>query len=670
MFKESGKDSLEDPSKHEGRIRSFSHERGNWATYVYLPLEQKNPQKKYAVKPPKELRSIFIQQQEERKQAEIQTALENQHREAEKQEAEREQPPPDPLLGLRVHSWVLVLAGRREVPENFFIDPLTGKCFRTTDEKFLGIESLWNHQNYWVNMQDCRNGCKDLTFDLGDPVKWEFVLFGTGKPLLLIPDMKNEEELEEEEEEKEEPKVFEMPPSWVEKLEISQKDMETRCPGGKKVIQYRRARLEKFAPYLMKDGLVTRVTAYKDFECVQETEVTEHFRHRHDHLEKRELKKGSNTTLEHFSPGHSRALKAHRFVTVGAETDHEMDFYSHARVDGLARRVETASELTETFEGRPDFLYHRHVVFGKRVKIQVPAHEQEPNNRPVMQITERFHRNHEKKASEDVAERVFHIAEQRIQLTYHREDDRIVPCWREFKKPRIREDDPDQLLPFAPDMVTTYQIDPNEKPCKNLVLYELLVSLVQEEQKVIQGVKESEKETKAILSQRTQEETAVKLLISVYDTDRNERARQHREEMELAAHEEQLRRAEKDLDFLAPFLAQLGDPETLTREMAWQLRDDCLADLKQRLIDKANLIQARFEKETQELQRKQQWYQQNQLSMTKDDEDTYLSYCSDTMFRIHILEMRLKRHKEMAPQKYLALEERLRRDPRLSEHLW
>ncbi|XP_066569939.1 U6 snRNA phosphodiesterase 1 isoform X2 [Amia ocellicauda] len=37
MFKESGKDSLEDPSKHEGRIRSFSHERGNWATYVYLP---------------------------------------------------------------------------------------------------------------------------------------------------------------------------------------------------------------------------------------------------------------------------------------------------------------------------------------------------------------------------------------------------------------------------------------------------------------------------------------------------------------------------------------------------------------------------------------------------------------------------------------------------------
>ena len=31
-------------------------------------------------------------------------------------------------------------------------------------------------------------------------------------------------------------------------------------------------------------------------------------------------------------------------------------------------------------------------------------------------------------------------------------------------------------------------------------------------------------------------------------------------------------------------------------ELAQQLRDDCLEDLKQRLIDMANLIQGRFEK--------------------------------------------------------------------------
>ena len=51
-----------------------------------------------------------------------------------------------------------------------------------------------------------------------------------------------------------------------------------------------------------------------------------------------------------------------------------------------------------------------------------------------------------------------------------------------------------------------------------------------------------------------------------------------------------------ELDYLAPFLAQIGDPERISRPQAFTLKEDCLADLKQRLIDKANLIQARFEK--------------------------------------------------------------------------
>lgn len=59
-----------------------------------------------------------------------------------------------------MHSWVLVLSGKREVPESFFIDPFTGRSYGTKDDHFLGIESLWNHKNYWINMQDCWNCCK------------------------------------------------------------------------------------------------------------------------------------------------------------------------------------------------------------------------------------------------------------------------------------------------------------------------------------------------------------------------------------------------------------------------------------------------------------------------------------------------------------------------------
>ena len=39
-----------------------------------------------------------------------------------------------------------------------------------------------------------------------------------------------------------------------------------RCPMGKKQKLYKRAKLEKFAHYLMKDGLVARLSAFQDRE--------------------------------------------------------------------------------------------------------------------------------------------------------------------------------------------------------------------------------------------------------------------------------------------------------------------------------------------------------------------------------------------------------------------
>ncbi len=70
----------------------------------------------------------------------------------------------------------------------------------------------------------------------------------------------------------------------------------------------------------------------------------------------------------------------------------------------------------------------------------------------------------------------------------------------------------------------------------------------------------------------------------------------------------------------------------------------CVQDLKQRLIDQANLVQSRFERETSDLQKKEKWYQEHQVNLSKQDEEEYLNFCREAMFRIHILEQRLKRY--------------------------
>ncbi|XP_056307979.1 dynein regulatory complex subunit 7 [Danio aesculapii] len=627
--------------------------------------EPKKTVKKYSVKPPHDLHSAFEKHQEEKQQAKVKADELKKQQEEERLRKEQERPPHDPLLGLRVHSWVLVLSGSREIPENFFVDPLTGKGYSTTNENFVGIESIWNHQNYWVNKQDCSFGCGSMTFDLGDLSKWEYMLCGlTSQSVSISSDQKPPREPEDEEEEEiDELKAFEMPPSWVTKIDISPPDMEMRYPGGMKTLQYRKAKLEKFAPYLLKDGLVTKLTTYKDLECTQPNTIKEWFKHRSDHLEERELHTDSNLTTEHFRPGRSDALKYHRYMTLVPETERQMDFYDHTRTDGLARRIEKPFEMTETFEDRTDFLIYRHVVYGKQIKV-IRAGEA-LNQRPIKSVEEQFHRDPSKPASKDVAKRNFKMSDRKIQVTYHLEDDRIIPAWMNFIKPKEAADS-QKAQDFTPEMVSGFQIDPFAKPYKNLQLYEILLELMRDEENVELQIRNSEKEVKSILSSRETEDSNTDLQISIYNTTRNETARRHMEEKERKAKEKQKRQKENELDLLAPFQARLEQTQSFSHQDALQLKRDCLTEFKQQLTNKANLIQSRFEQETEELQKKQLWYQKNQLTMTTEDEEDYLKYCSEAMFRIHVLKLRLSRQKERAPQRYLALEEKLKRHPKLA----
>lgn len=122
--------------------------------------------------------------------------------------------------------------------------------------------------------------------------------------------------------------------------------------------------------------------------------------------------------------------------------------------------------------------------------------------------------------------------------------------------------------------------------------------MIAKEEKVRDAVRRSEEEVKSILNDRTHEETVTELTVSIYDTERNNKARQYKVDLEKKINEEKLRKQTLEVDYLAPFLAEFGvatETKSLSGQLGVDIKERCLADLKQRLIDKANLIQKRFE---------------------------------------------------------------------------
>ncbi|NXC50715.1 DRC7 protein, partial [Penelope pileata] len=643
-----------------------------------VPKEEVKMRDKYRIKPLPDMQSKFELQQEAKKKAEAEAAQKKER--GEEKVTEAEEPTRDPWCGLRVHAWVLVLSGKREVPETFFINPFTGNSHSTMDEHFLGIESVWNHKNYWVNMQDCRNGCKDLIFDLSDTIHWEIMLSERDESPQLLLGAEKEKELidrnmddmdedeEEEEEEEEEDVSFAMPPSWVAPIQISLKEFETRCSQGKKVTLYKKAKLEKWAPYLNEDGLVKRLTVCADVGYAEVVEVKEWFKNREDMLDRREVNKQTLQTTEYFSPGRLLGLKVHTYKSMEPQTERVMEFYSETRVDGLQKRAENASEMREYFVGRDDFKYFQHTEFRvKKKRVNLTGVRTDTNTRPIVQIKECFHRNPLKPADEDVAERVFQIEEEMIQLTYHLKDKYITASKKDFFKPEEGYRNESELM--TPEMCITYQAGSPEQHPKLVHLYKLLQELTEEEKQLKKQVQQSQAEMLKILKIRENEEADIKLSASIYNTERNEKRRQEYEAMMKAKEDELSGQMEQALDYLAPFLIQIGNPEKMTKAQALRLRDDCLSDFKNRLVAKVNIIQAHFEKEVEELQKKNQQFQENQNKLSEEEEAAFLAEYSEATFRIHILALRLDREKQTAPQRYLALEEKLRKDPRLAEHL-
>merc|ERR1711972_562457 len=85
--------------------------------------------------------------------------------------------------------------------------------------------------------------------------------------------------------------------------DIPREALHARCYGGEKTIFYHKCMVEQYAPYTQDDGLVQRITLYKDVRRQIPLEIRETFKHRRDKLTERRRKPMQNETVEKFAPG-------------------------------------------------------------------------------------------------------------------------------------------------------------------------------------------------------------------------------------------------------------------------------------------------------------------------------------------------------------------------------
>ncbi|EEB18417.1 conserved hypothetical protein [Pediculus humanus corporis] len=623
---------------------------------------------KYFLKKPVELKSLFLEEmksREIRKQLEAQRLQELAELEAIK---EFEKPWPDPLATWRLHAWVVVLPSK-DILEPIFIETTTGNAKSLNDPEYHGIESIWNHENYWVliKFNEKTTTCKDISFDLNNPEIWERLLIG--EPIKFRKFTKEGRDTNNNDDDDDDfneicinaEKHLDMSASWVDLLKLSHTVFERRFPKGKKVVNYRKAISEQYPPYLNSDGLVERVKRYNDYDCSEPLEIREKYENRRDFLYYSIRTISDNSVLDKFYKGREDALKEHFYYSMdsGIEVCFKLKFYHEARFDALSEIIMDPLFMIMRFKERPDFLRYVLVNFAERTNQAQPL-------RSILKITEEYDRNPEKDADKDVAVAEYYFPERKVHLKFHYEDEYITQTHRTFYKPQFAERG--ALLMFDPSLTTGYLTGPLKPQPKPLYLIRLEIEYFKQEEIAESKIRERENEVKMNFRLRAQELAAPKLMVSVFDTERNEEAKKAFKEKEQQIKEMKERELEMVCDFLAPYYAKLQiDPKTiLPHKIAITVLNDLLTDWKNLLVFRANDIQRQFEKTCQEFNEKNNWYEQNQRAITKEQEEEYFDYCRKKSYYLHTLEVRLLRHKELAPKRYAAINEYLKNDPRMA----
>lgn len=337
-----------------------------------------------------------------------------------------------------------------------------------------------------------------------------------------------------------------------------------------------------------------KVSLYEDMARRILVESREFFANRRDRLHIRYRYPLQGKLVESFLPGHSFGLR--ELTEIGGRK-REFCFYVSARQDSLIRREDDIGrKIVERFVGRSDKLAYRSASLSRdcgltratRPLYTLPTSE--AADLMVEKMSQKFIQTLGSNAADHVAKRTYFVQQGRIRTLMHRNSWHITRRnWLHAKTescPSVHE----KFLPEDCHARSGMRVNA-EAPS----------ALLTAERDCLTDIRRAQLEMLELLNFRHREEIGI-LTDDHLEKLSSPRCQVNGEDME------QRTNTDRCTDYLTPFLGDTAVATCATALESQTARDKCLICLKERLIERANIIMMRLNEENSKLAKKQATY--------------------------------------------------------------
>jgi hypothetical protein len=232
-----------------------------------------------------------------------------------------------------------------------------------------------------------------------------------------------------------------MPPSWSPKLFIDKDKFKEACPNGEKTVFYKKCKVDFYAECTQPDGIVKRVTIYKDYKRLITEEIRCYYANRKDNLSVRRRFPYEFKLVEHY---HSSDKSYHMKKLIQVDGHYrKIWFYHHRTKDGLIYRQENIGRKTfEYYKGREDKLVYRSVTFDAEAVVETTSLKLRENHNQsvesvINKMTQKFELDPTLPAETQIKKTEFNLAKDMVYIYYHYREGRITSTHQEWNRSQL-----------------------------------------------------------------------------------------------------------------------------------------------------------------------------------------------------------------------------------------